>query len=187
MCAIIIFIKGSKMKKIDKLIAKNVQPHDMLEYENAINSFIGYNHKDDKKQEDVRLAKVIKFYIEFFRSIRDKERYDYINDVLDYYTKIVPNEEDLFRRSTIEFHIPERIKKNLYKGYIEFHENRKADLEQGAEELLGADDEEESEPVKLVLPQELQHKIFEEIKKIKEGKAENQTAAEEDEINKEEL
>ena len=152
------------MKKIDRLIAKNSRTHSMIEYENAINAFIGYNQKDETKKEDVRLAKVLRFYIEFFRSLRDKERYEFINDVLDYYSNIVPNEKDLFQRPIIEFHIPENIKKKLYKGFIEFNNNREIELQQDAEQLLAPDLE--SERVTFVVSDKLKQQIYEEYLKL---------------------
>ncbi len=124
------------MKKVDKLLAQDRRTHSMVEYENAINSFIGENQNKEDMKEDVKLAKVLRFYIEFYGSIRDKERYDFIGDVLDYYTNIVPNKNDIFQRPTIEFHIPAKIRKLLYKGFVEFNKNREIELKKDAEELL---------------------------------------------------
>ncbi len=126
------------MKKFDELISEDRRVHSMFDYMTALNTFVGYNQDDAEKAEDVKLAKVLIFDIEFYSKIRDVERFEYISDVLDYYTKIVPNENDLFKRPIIEFHVPENIRKSLFKSFVEFDKNRKLELKEDTEKLMSS-------------------------------------------------
>ncbi len=122
-------------EKVDKLLS-SARVRGEWEYKALLDRYIGDNAKDETKEDDVRLAKVIRQLLDFYKELGDKERYTFVSDVLDYYTLVVKDEKDIFGRQTLEFHVPDKIRKSLYKGFLEFHENRNQELLNDADELF---------------------------------------------------
>ncbi len=90
-------------------------------------------HKEKLSTED-KIAKVLLFNLEHYRRYEDEMKYTYSLMVLDHYSYLEPDEDDIFHREKFILKVPAKVRKVLFEEYKKEMESLKLILENGVNE-----------------------------------------------------
>lgn len=90
---------------------------DVSDYIFYLNKIVGDStHKKYLNKND-KLAKILLFNLEHCFRYEEFEKFNYTLFVLDHFSKIVNDENDIFRRAILKLDIPDQVAKMLINDY----------------------------------------------------------------------
>ena len=98
----------------------NRRCYEIREYIQYLNKRIGEIKDKHKLTDEDKLAKILLFNLEHYSRYEQAKGMTFTLYILDHFTDIVKDENDIFQRRKIEFHIPTKVKRNLFREYREY-------------------------------------------------------------------
>lgn len=98
----------------------NRRCYEIREYIQYLNKRIGEIKDKNKLTDEDKLAKILLFNLEHYSRYEQEKGMTFTLYILDHFTDIVKDENDIFQRRKIEFHIPTKVKRNLFREYREY-------------------------------------------------------------------
>ncbi len=110
----------------------DIKTRDLSEYEYYLNRVVKESYFKKEMSEDDKLAKVLLFNINFYRTYNFTTELVNTTMILDYYADVVQDRNDIFQRQIISLErIPKKIRKNLFKEFKECNKTIEKVLKNG--------------------------------------------------------
>ncbi len=106
--------------QIMNIYKSNRRCYEIREYIQYLNKRIGEIKDKNKLTDEDKLAKILLFNLEHYSRYEQEKGMTFTLYILDHFTDIVKDENDIFQRRKIEFHIPTKVKRNLFREYREY-------------------------------------------------------------------